>query len=106
MKSLRPNKSSKRTKTDREVFKSTDFASKGLYKITSTVGGPTDLNRWIEMRQSWEAPQDASHFKETANLRLSGDTFDCNHLSNFMQKNSFATSPPPLYLEKIRASKD
>jgi len=50
LKSLRPNKSAKKTKTEREVFKSTDFASKGLYKRTSTVGGPTDLNRWLETR--------------------------------------------------------
>ena len=49
---LRSNETiGKRTKTEREVvFKSTDFGSKGLYRRTTTLGGKTDLNRWLESK--------------------------------------------------------
>jgi len=98
----------KRTKTEREVvFKSTDFGSKGLYRRTTTLGGKTDLYRWLENKQTWEAPQNATHhFRETANLRLSGQTFDSNHLSKFMQKCPFAEQSEPHYVQRLREAKD
>jgi len=50
------------------MLRSTDFASKGLYKETTGT-------------------KSVSIFKDAANLRLSGNTFDANHLDNFIKSS-------------------
>lgn len=86
------------------MFRSTDFASKGLYKPTTTVGGPTDLSRWLESKMASEAWRkqgtdvESLRFKETSNLRLSGSTFDSGHLNKFMQNCPFVQKAAPHYL--------
>ena len=51
------------------LFVSTDFGSKGLYKDTTTTNGGS---------------KSQSVFKDVANLRLAGNTFDAQHMDKFL----------------------
>lgn len=70
------------------MMRSTDFGSKGMYKPTSTIGGKTSLVNWLEQNEARadqsRISQDTINFRETANLKLSGSTFDSKHITNFM----------------------
>lgn len=64
----------------KSVLTNTDFASKGLYKET-TLG--------LQMAKS------QSIFKDAANLRLSGLTFDAVHMNKFIQGSHFGKQGSP-----------
>jgi hypothetical protein len=57
------------------LLRSTDFASKGLYR--ESLGNNSQ-----------------SVFKDCANLKLSGKTFDAKHLDNFLKSNYGLSSSP------------
>jgi hypothetical protein len=59
------------------MMRSTDFASRGLYKETTSGGTKSQ-----------------SIFKECANLRLAGSTFDAKHMDRFL-KTEFAMGSSP-----------
>lgn len=61
------------------IYTSTDFGSKGLYKDTTTsLGGA----------------KSQSVFKEVANLRLAGNTFDVHHMDRFLNTQFCNNSSP------------
>ena len=69
-----------------QVMRSTDFGSKGMYKPTTTIGGKTNLGKWLENNESlgdmWKGSAYGSiNFTEAANLKLSGNTFDSKHMT-------------------------
>lgn len=66
------------------LYTSTDFGSKGLYKDTTTIGGGT---------------RSQSVFKDVANLRLSGKTFDAVHMDKFINTQFGLSSSPSRVLE-------
>ena len=79
---------------------STDFGSKGLFKPTTTLAGKTSLRGWIEHIQAqpdseWKNQNETVKFKDAANLKLAGTTFDSNHLSRFLNESNFATRDSP-----------
>ena len=79
-------------------LKPMDFGSKGLYKPTTTIGGKTTLSDWVESVEAHgdtRMSHDRMKFRETANLRLSGTTFDSKHMSQFMSNCPFVTRPSP-----------
>ncbi|TNV82467.1 hypothetical protein FGO68_gene39 [Halteria grandinella] len=94
------------------MMRSTDFGSKGMYKPTSTIGGKTSLVNWLEQNEARadqsRISQDTINFRETANLKLSGSTFDSKHITNFMQDCPFAlrASPPHTGFLKKHSSKE
>jgi hypothetical protein len=59
------------------MLRSTDFASKGLYKDKA------------------DNTQSQSIFKEVANLRLAGNTFDAGHMEKFIKFSTFAANGSP-----------
>lgn len=81
-------------------MRSTDFGSKGMYKPTTVIGGKTtNLWEWVEKYESkaeqWRTSLDNIKFKETANLKLSGTTFDSCHMNQFMRDCPFVVRPTP-----------
>lgn len=75
-----------------ELLRSTDFASKGLYKETTT-----------------KTSKSQSVFKDVANLRLTGNTFDAQHLDKFMTNRhtgtQFCMSQSPSMVKMTQAKK-
>ena len=89
------------------MMRSTDFGSKGMYKpTTSLAGGRASLENWInhiENTQSEEWKQQNEILKKAnqPNLKLSGTTFDSNHLNKFLHDCPYAIIPnQATYLKK------
>lgn len=81
-------------------MQSTDFGSKGLFKPTTMRPGKSSLKSWVEYIQGqpdseWKHQNETVKFREVANLKLAGTTFDSNHLSRFMKESSFASTDSP-----------
>jgi hypothetical protein len=85
-------------------MRATDFGSKGLFKPTTTHGGKSSLQGWIDYIQNhypesdWKSQNETVKFKDVANLKLTGTTFDSHHLSRFMNESNFATRISPHHL--------